>query len=261
MEDQIDVQSDSSSEIEQQTEQQQSEPSQESAAPEQEAAAPKESEEDKVPFHLHPRFQEVIFQKNQLAEQTKALQQQLQEMQRQFQSNAPKAQTEEDKLIARLKGIDPEFGGRFAELDSLRNEMKAFKEWQQQAEAQKAQLEISNTKEKLFTESKVPTERRAIYEAMIREEASRNPNLQISDLPSVFKTVHENISKLFGNVERQVTKTYVEAKTAQAAKPGTQPKGQPAKANTEMQFSKNSQEAKAQLIQEVLKQARAGKDI
>lgn len=262
MEDQIDVPSDSSSEIEQQTEQQQSEsPAESEAAPEQAAAAPQENLEDKVPFHLHPRFQEVIFQKNQLAEQTKALQQQIQEMNQRFQKMQPAQQSEEDKLIARLKGIDPEFGGRFAELDALRNEMKAFKEWQQQSEAQKAQLEISSTKDRLYSEAKVSAEHKPIYEAMLIAEAQRNPQLQISDLPNVFKSVHENISKLLGNIQRETTKNYVQAKTAQAAKPAAQPKGQPVKANSEMQFSKNANEAKAQLIQEVLKQARASKDI
>jgi hypothetical protein len=84
MEDTMDVMSDSSSEVSEQPEQQPAEAPESNAAPEQEAAAPQQAEEDKVPFHLHPRFQEVIFQKNQLAEQTKALQTQLQEMQKRF---------------------------------------------------------------------------------------------------------------------------------------------------------------------------------
>lgn len=258
MEDQIDVSSESSSEIEQ-TEQttQESEPAE--AAPEQEAVSQEKTEEN-VPFHLHPRFQEVIFQKNQLAEQTKMLQQQLQELQSKFTEQKP-AQSEEDKLIARLKGIDPEFGGRFAELDSLRSEMKQFKEWQAQMAAEKQQIEVNATKEKLFSDSKVPQERRAIYEAMIREEAIRNPKLQINDLPAVFKSVHENISKLFGSVEREVTKNYVQTKTQQAAKPASQPKGQVSKPKSDNMFSGNSREDRATLIQEVLKQARAEKDI
>jgi hypothetical protein len=259
MEDQIDVSSDSSSEIEQQTEQQPSDSAPAESAPEANTA-PAKTDEENVPFHLHPRFQEVIFQKNQLAEQTKALQQQIQEMQKNFAKQAPQ-QTEEDKLIARLKGIDPEFGGRFAELDAMREQMRQFKDWQEQVAREKTQLEINSTKDKLYTEHNIPAERRSIYEAMIREQAIANPQLQISDLPKVFKSVHDNISKLFGQVERQVTKSYVESKTAAASKPSPQPKGQPVKQVNGTEYSKNPQEARAQLIKEIMREAREGKDI
>ena len=259
MEENNDVLSDSSSELSNEPEQQPAESSEQ--APVEQEASPKESPEDKVPFHLHPRFQEVIFQKNQLAEQNKDIQRQLAQLQNQFSQNRPQEQAKKDELIERLKGIDPEFGKRFEEMNGLKSEIAEFKQWQQQMAAEKSQMEISSTKEKLFSENNIPAERRSIYEAMIRDVAQKDPSLQISDLPKVFKTVHDSIGKLFSDIQRQTTKDYVQTKSASASKPSTQPKGQSVKNNGTMEFSKNPQEAKSQLIAEVLKQSRASKDI
>ena len=88
------------------------------SAPSQESneSAPQQAKEDNVPFHLHPRFQEVIADKRALKEQNETFQRELQELREQIKRSQPQPQPTKDELMERLKGIDPAFAERFGKI-------------------------------------------------------------------------------------------------------------------------------------------------
>jgi hypothetical protein len=225
-------------------------------------------EEKQIPFHEHPRFKEVIEQKNQFKQQLEQAQRQQEELQRMVEemrrsqeANKPKPQ---DALMERLKGIDPEFADRFGklnEVDTLKQELQAFNEWKSEMAAERVRMEARSTMDKLFTENNVSKELRGIYEDRITAAANRNPRLGVQDLPNVFKGIHEEMSKLLEATKRETTKNYVADKKQAAAKPSAQPKGKPAPSVQKQQFSKDPQQARADLVKQILEQSRAEKDI
>lgn len=241
----------------QQSDSSQSEPSESSQAPE----APAKTE-DNVPFHLHPRFQEVISEKNELRNQTQALAKQLEQLQSQMKASTP---AQKDELMERLESIDPKFAallkGMRDELSASKKQLEELSGWRTQSSAQSVQQQVSSTKSQFYAENKIPEDRKAIYEAMVQAEANRNPNLQISDLPKVMKQVHESLGKMFQTVERSTAKSFADGKKAEAAKPSSLPKGAPAKATKPSNAQVSASDLRASMIKEALEDVRADKDI
>lgn len=230
---QEDVQADSSPEI---TEQSTPDSSPAPEATENtEANAAQAKSEDNVPFHQHPRFQEVIAERRALKEQNEAFAKQLREMQDNLRQLQPKEQPK-DELMERLKGIDPQFAERFgkiSEVDQLKQELAEFKAWREQSAAQQLQQQISSSKDKFYAENNVPADRRELYEAQLAFAAQHDTRLAqmtVADLPKVLKEIHDKLGKMFQSVERTTTKQFVEGKKAEAAKPASLKPGAPAKA-------------------------------
>jgi uncharacterized protein YdcH (DUF465 family) len=235
--------------------------SNESSSSEASSAAPAQKSEDNVPFHMHPRFQEVISEKNALREQTQALAKQLEQLQSQMKSSQP---AQKDELMERLKGIDPAFAERFGklnEVDHLKNELAEFKQWREQSAAQQLQQQISSSKDKFYTENSVPSDRRDLYEALVNDIAGANPKLTVNDLPAVMKQVHEKLGKMFQSVERSTTKNFVDGKKAEANKPSTMKPGAPAKAVKQDTTPLSRAEILAEMKKEAASSLRADKDI
>lgn len=227
------------------------------------SAAASTSAEDNVPFHKHPRFQELIQERNSMKEQNAAFAKRLQEMEERLAKQHQPA-PQKDELMERLKGIDPAFAERFGkigEVDQLKQELAEFKQWREEAQAAQLRSQVQSSKDKFYTENNIPEERRSIYEALVQAEASKNPALKVSDLPNVLKKVHEGLGKMFQNVERTTTKNFVDGKKNEAAKPASLPKGAPAQAKRAEQSSLSRAEILAQMRDEVLAEARANKDI
>jgi len=213
---------------------------------------------------MHPRFKEVIEEKNSLKtrmeEQERTFQQRLKEL----ESRLPAQQPQKDELMERLKSIDPAFAERFGkigELDKIKQELSDFNQWRQQQAVQQVQQQISSTKEKFYTENSIPSERRELYEAMVRETAQANPKLGISDLPQVMKQVHEKLGKMFQTLERNTTKNFVAGKKAEANKPAPLKPGAPARAVNKEQAPLSRAELRAQMVQDALSDLAAEKDI
>lgn len=261
-ENEIDVSTESSPvEIEQNN----NEPSEQAEPVASSEPAPKPAE-DNVPFHMHPRFQEVISQKNELAEQNKAFARQMQEMQQQLQrmqQPAPQA-PQKDALLERLKGIDPEFAERFSkvnEVDDVKKELAELREFRQQIAARETQQQVMSMQDKFYSENNIPKERQAIYQALIQQEAAKDSNLKINDLPKVMKNVHDTLSKMFSTVERDTTKKFVEAKKTSAAKPSSQPKGSPVKPGSKEQGPMDRATARNETVKQIMAELKAGRDI
>jgi uncharacterized protein with von Willebrand factor type A (vWA) domain len=227
------------------------------------SAAPEQKSEDNVPFHMHPRFRELVDERNQFKEQNKAFENQLAELQKQLQSLKPPQQPQKDALMERLKGIDPEFADRFGklnEVDSLKQDLAEFKQWKENLARQEVVSKAENLASKFYEENKVPAELRKIYEVQWRDAARQDTRIGLNDLPKVLKSIHDDMSKLFENVKRETTKEYVASKKTDASKPSSQPKGQPVKTGKQ-KYSENPNEAKAQMVKNILAEIRADQDI
>jgi hypothetical protein len=232
-----------------------------SASPAPEQTQTKQPEN--VPFHEHPRFKEIVEQKNQFARQVEQTSRQLQEMQSrlaQMEQARTAAQKQEDALHARLKGIDPEFGERFAKVDSSLQELEQLKQWKADFEAQQLRERAVNMVDKLHTENNVPKEWQELYNTQIQAFASANPRLGLKDLPVVYKAIHDKMSKMFDQMKRQERESYVTDKKKDASTPSN-PKGKAPTQKAGGEYSKNPDEARQQLVANIRKAMRAEKEI
>lgn len=217
-----------------QEEQVSSEPAEQSeeSSPAESASQPKQeaSSEREMPFHEHPRFKEIVEQKNQALEQAKQFQRAIDEMQARLKSFESAKQTTKDPLLDRLKGIDPEFGERFESVDKVRSELEEFKQWKSNLEAERIREKAMSQINELHAKNNVPEEFRSRYNRDIEFIASKDPNITLDDLSKVYQQVHEEWSKLLTSVKRDERKTYVEGKKKDASVPASQSKGSKASA-------------------------------
>ena len=218
-------------------------------------SAPQESAPKEAPFHEHPRFKELINQRNEFSQRLQEYEKRFQELNNRI--DQPKAQTPEAKLLERLKGIDPEFGS-WAEQQhqmkvQLEQKLAAMEQWKASQEANSTKSQIDSSLQKLHSEHKVPESIRSFYEARLEQIAKANPNLTINDLPNVYKEIHDGFSKYMESAKRDALSSYTQSKTKDAAIPapakGTSPKpGAP-----KFEYSKDPYEARAQVVKNALK--------
>lgn len=212
--------------------------------------------QDTTPFHEHPRFKEIIEEKNRFAEQLKAYERRFQELeQRSQQSNESK--TKEDKLLARLKEIDPEFGGRFEEMYAKVQQVDQLAQWKQAQEVQSTQQAAQTQLDTLYTKNNIPEDLRDMYRANIVDLA-RSSGAKVGDLPKLFEQVHGRFNKYLEGVRRTDRESYVTGKKTDSKAPAPAPRGPAPKANTQKsEWSKNPDEMRQQLVSKVLKNLRS----
>lgn len=230
-----------------------SEPSKSSEAIETKAPA-----EKYVPYD---RFNEVIQQKNEHAKAVEDYKRQVSDLQAKFQEfSRPKEAPKANPLIERLKGIDPEFGKWAEAQEQKASELEELRAWRSQSEQQRLATEISSSVEKLHSEYKVPAEAKEIYQHLLRAKATAieatGRKLGIQDLPNLYKSVHEDLGKL----NRTNLTNYTQAKKPDAALPTTKKGDAPKVAPAKLQFSKNKDEARSQVVKAALEQFRAHKN-
>jgi hypothetical protein len=201
----------------------------------QQEAAPKQQD---VPFHEHPRFKEVIEQKNQAAQRAEMLEksyQQLQaqvaHLQKQYQSQNQAQKPSYDPLFKQLEQVNPEFASFIKEnyskaqqVDILQQELASIKEFQTSYQEQQA----LNQFDKLCQDNKVDTNFKDFYRDAVANAANAS-GAPLSALPEIFKQVHERLGKTLTAYERSVTEKYVANKSADAKKPAATTGGTPAK--------------------------------
>lgn len=210
-----------------------SEPSQ------QEAASNVQKE---APFHEHPRFKELVQQKNEYAQKTQQYEQSLAQMQSKFaameqqlgQYNQSQKPTY-DPLFDRLKGIDPEFQGlvksmydELQQLRSVQDKIPQLEEFANHSRAEKTAAEANSKLESLYSSNKVSSELRPFYDAQIKarvyELETNGQRLSVRDLDSIFKDIHDSTSKFYEGIRRKERESYVSEKKKDAA-PATQTGG------------------------------------
>jgi len=262
-----DAQPAESSAAEEQVDQQQVQP--EASAEQAEAPAPEPEKE--LPFHEHPRFREVIEQKNQFAQQLRQQELQMARLQAQLEermrSQTPQAPSREEQLFRKLESIDPDLAqvlkdthSKTSHVDKLERELEEFRSWKAEQEQTARRREAETTLSQLHTQFSVPKDIQDIYTAQIRMAADANPNLSVKDLPGLYKSIHEKFNAYMESVKRQERASYVQVKKADSKGPAPMAKGQ-APGTPKMKYSENADEAKAELIKNILNKSRASKDI
>ena len=229
------------------------------AQPEQQAAAPTQKE---VPFHEHPRWKEVMEERNAERQARAQLEQKLAQMERQFQQSqrpkdtAPSLKDMSPKMRERLQGIDPEYASYMSALEqeavSTREEMRQFREQQFVERAVSRFEELNKT-------GNVPQELTPVLRAQLDQMYREGKIRSLQDLEAAHKSVYEPLSKLLSDRDRQSIAKYTTDKKTAAAKPATPPKGRAA-APGQAQAPTNPQDRRKALIAEAMTQIRASKD-
>jgi len=231
-------------------------------APEQDAQAEQKTQStQEQPFHEHPRFKELVEQKNKAMEQSKALEERYSQLEAQFrqiqQANQPKK--EENPLYSRLKGIDPEFGGEFEKVASSLKELEELKQWKQEFEQSQQRNAAVSTVKSLHEQNKVSPELRSIYENQLELAYARDPKGFLRDIAGQYKAVHETFSKVFESRDRAARESYVSSKKADASIPTTG-KGKNPSTSKEFEYSANPEEAKHQIMKRTLELLKAERE-
>lgn len=234
-----------------------------SSEPENTVKTGTSQESDKTPFHEHPRFKELIQQKNEFSERLKQYESRFEQMSKELtglkQPKAEEPKFDKTKLLERLKGIDPEFAAYQA---SLLKELDDLRGWKDTTVQERTSAEVQSTLSKLHQDHKVDSpELQEWYKTRLKALSDSNPNLGVKDLPGMYKSVHESITKYFDSRDRQTVANYANQKKADSKVPSNS-KGQSAKPHTPkpVQYSKDPEEARAQRVAGIMKEIRAGRE-
>lgn len=253
------VESNSSSE-QQSSEAAQSESSQQDVA----------STKQETPFHEHPRFRELVEEKNTYKTKYSDLERQFQEMSAQFaemQKASQQKQTNNnnqpsyDQILNRLKDIDPEFAQfqsalhqELQAVPQLKSELEQFREWKYNMEVEQLRTQAESTLESLYKENNVPDELKNLYRSNIENLVYKNDKATLNDLKDYFKQTHEGLSKFFEDRDRKKLSSYQTEKKKDQV-PATQTGGQAPSAK-KADAKPMSMEEKIRLVAEGLRQGK-----
>lgn len=244
-------------------------PSEPEGGTEVKASAPKQ--EDQTPFHEHPRFKELVEQKNSALAQQKVLEQKLAQLEARFsQPQVPQApskeQTEFEALIQDLKGIDPrlasvlESNAKAAKMaEELQKRLEGFEKTSAEKERQ-AQIQTAVSKiNQLHESNKLSPEVRQLINNNL-DLMYMQGKLNLSNLEAEYKNALDLHNKFIESIKRAERESYVADKKKDAAVPTSQPKGKPAtQAPKKPTYSKDPETARQQLVQEYLKNVAANR--
>lgn len=201
----------------------------------QQEAAPKAQE---VPFHEHPRFKELIDQKNQAAQRAEHLErsyQQLQQsvahLQNQYKQQTQAQKPSYDPLFKQLEQVNPEFASFIKEnyskaqqVETLQQELASIKEFQTSYQQQQALSQF----DRLCEENKIDPRFKDFYKDAVANAANAS-GAPLSALPEIFKNVHARFGNTLTEYERSITAKYVTSKAADTKKPASTTSGVAAK--------------------------------
>lgn len=235
----------------------------------QEAPAKQQQDSDEakeLPFHEHPRFKELIEQKNQAQATQKALEERYYQLQAQLNhmSQQPKTPVEaqKDELLEHLKTIDPRFAARFEQLTKTLPTVEALQQKIENYERQQVRTQAVNSVNSLHEQNKVSPELRQFINSQLDLMAMQGQLKSLEDVPTAYNRVHGDYKKFIEGIERTTRESYVTAKKADAKTPTSQPKGKPvSNGSQKLTFSKDPEVAKQQIVSRYLKNSKAAQDI
>jgi hypothetical protein len=243
--------------------------SQESSDQSAKAAAPKP--QDETPFHEHPRFKELVEQKNAAIQSTRALELKLAQLEGRLQSQpTSQAQAEKDELIEDLKKIDPRlaarleaFGSSSKTIEQLQKKLDELENGTKQREEQTLAQNAISRVNTLHETNKVAPAIRAAIDAQLNSMYYQG-KLDIRNQQAIEKAYNDAMEPFKAYAEelkREATKGYVQAKKADASIPSSQPKGTPAKAKAApAQQFKSKEEMKQAMVKEFVAKQAAKRD-
>lgn len=225
---------------------------------------------DTTPFHEHPRFKELVEQKNEtlkryqdMESRYKTLEQQLNS----FKESQPKPASETEKALEELKQVHPGLAAAVKQaLDGsstakqLQERLDAF-ERQAQESARQQTIAVAVGKINSLHESNKMSDFGKQFINNQLDLAYRAGKLNASDLKAVesaYSEAAKAIKAYEDSLKRDVTKSYVEAKSKDAAVPASVPKGVQAKpAPKSTPAFKSKDDMKAAIVKEYAKQRAA----
>lgn len=198
------------------------------AAPSSTEAAPA----TEVPFHEHPRFKELVEQKNKysqeaatLSEQNKQLYARMSQIEKQYQTQSQPKPANYEPLFDQIKQVNPEFYSfmkdnytKAQQVEILQQDLQQLKEFQSSYQQQQA----LSTFDKLCTDNKVDPDFKDLYREAVANAANARGS-DLSALPGLFKETHDRLSKVIEARDRKQRESYVAQKTQDKtpiAKPG-----------------------------------------
>jgi chromosome segregation ATPase len=232
-------------------------------------AAPKQ---DTTPFHEHPRFKELVEQKNEWSrkyQEQDARYKQLEQQLNSFQASQPKAPSETDSLLADLKKVDPRLANalektlKAAEIaESNKQSFEQFQQQSQQAQFQQT-LQTAVGKINVLHETNKMSDFGKQFINNQLDLAYRNGKLNASDLKAVesaYQEAAKTIKSFEDSFKRDVTKGYVQDKAKDASVPASLPKGTQAKpAPKAIPTFKSKDELRQAAVKAYLKESAAHK--
>ncbi len=220
--------------------------------------APKQTQD--VPFHEHPRWKEVMEERNAERSRAQALEQRLNQMERQYQETLKNQSKPQDPMYERLKGIDPEFADYLKE---AREQAALAKELQ--AELQGLRQEQFNTAayskfNELNKTNNVSPELARLYQAALEQEYSQGRIKTLDDIEQAYAALHGSTKKYLDTFERSAIEKYTSSKKKDASSPAGLSRGRAPVQSQKVEFSKDPNEAKAQLIKHIAGTLKSGRD-
>lgn len=217
--------------------------------PVQQEAAPQAQKE--VPFHEHPRWKEVMEERNAEKQRAQALEQRLQEMQRQFQDSRKPKEEPKDPMYERLKGIDPDFADY---LKDVRSQASLAKQLQEELSNMRQEQFVTSAMSKfqeLNKANQVSPEIEKLYFSHLDLGVRTGQIKNIAQLEKAYNDLHSSTSKYLQSQERSIIEKYTETKKKTAQQPAGQAKGRSPVQGGKVEFSKDPNEARAQLIKHI----------
>lgn len=230
--------------------------------PEGAVEAKAEAKPTETPFHEHPRWKEMLEQRNQSTEEAKMLRAEMARMQSQLQEfSKPKTADKRTGMLEYLKGINPEFSDFLGTEFASQKDVSELKQMLQEAKEQQFRTAALSEVTKLHTDNKVDAALQQKYNTELEYAYATGRIKNIADISSVYKSVHEGYTKMLEELRRKDRETYVASKKTDAKTPNTQPKGSPAVNKSKVQYSRDPEEARAQMMKRYLEISKASNDV
>lgn len=232
-------------------------------------AAPKQQE---TPFHEHPRFKELVEQKNEFSKRYQDMESRYKTLEQQlssFRDSQPKAPTETDQLIADLKKVDPRLANVIESqlkaaktAESVQQRLEQFEKQSQESARQSTLTSAVSKINSLHETNKMSDFGKQFINNQL-DLAYRGGKLNASDLKAVESAYSESakaVKAFEDSLKRDVTKSYVQEKTKDASVPSSLPKGAQAKpASKAIPSFKSKDELRAAVVKAYSKEAAASK--
>lgn len=239
------------------SEQVSSEPADDTSSPEGESkqAAPEQQTPKEPPFHEHPRFKEIIEQRNQASKLTQELQAKITKLEQQMQSASKPAV--KDEFVEELAKLNPAWAKRLQDMDvsnqrtlQLEQELQSFR---QEQTRQQAVGEVN----RLHEENKVSPELRELYNNQLDAMARAGLLRTVEDVSTQYKKLHADYTKMLDSVKKSERESYVTSKKGDSKIPASSPKtSSTGPAKQKVSYSKDPEEARAQMAQRFVKATR-----
>lgn len=239
-----------------------SEPQDNSQEPQTEVAAKAETSQDEKPFHEHPRFKELIDERNKFREEMEAQKRQYAELERQMRSFSTQAQPQakpKNMALEELREIKPELASYIENTGTAAEKVAALEAQLTEMRRQTIINQYESAVNSLYTANNISESLKPIYNTLIKN-AVMEANSPLSDVPAVFSKIHGQMSQLIDGIKKETTKSYAEGKKQDASSPKPQAKGVPVKPG-KVEYSNDPVERRSQMIKAILKQSKASSSI